>query len=287
MTTSLNALTPEMRRKLHRHCARMTGSTFDGEDVLQEAFLKAHDADLRDPREIGNPERWLFRIVHRSAMDFLRRRHRSPVLADDELVAAHDHGSDADDADRRWAVHVALRSFISLPSAQRAAVILVDVLGYSLEETAGITERSVPATKSALFRGRQRLRAADAKEASAQRPADEADLARLAKYADLFNARDFDALGRMLAEDTKLELVGGPVSNGRHHVERQYFGNYSRSSGWQARAAIVDGRPALVMSWEGREPYFVELRFRDRNVSEIRDFVHAHYGTSGSSITFV
>src|SRR5256885_14213182 len=65
-----------LRPKLHRYCARMTGSVIDGEDVLQEALVKAIEAfSSADP--IGNPESWLFRIAHNTALDFLRARARA------------------------------------------------------------------------------------------------------------------------------------------------------------------------------------------------------------------
>ena len=34
----------EMRPRLHRYCARMVGSVFDGEDVVQDALAKAIEA---------------------------------------------------------------------------------------------------------------------------------------------------------------------------------------------------------------------------------------------------
>jgi RNA polymerase sigma-70 factor (ECF subfamily) len=42
-----------LRRKLHRYCARMTGSVIDGEDVVQEALLKAVEALPRTGRVDG------------------------------------------------------------------------------------------------------------------------------------------------------------------------------------------------------------------------------------------
>ena len=46
---SFDQLITELRPKLHRYCARMTGSVVDGEDVLQEALIKAIEA-LSDGR---------------------------------------------------------------------------------------------------------------------------------------------------------------------------------------------------------------------------------------------
>ena len=68
-----------MRPKLHRYCARMVGSVIDGEDVLQDALAKAMEAHS-DAGSIGNPEGWLFRIAHNTALDFLRRRKRQEAL---------------------------------------------------------------------------------------------------------------------------------------------------------------------------------------------------------------
>ena len=74
-----------MRPGLHRYCARMVGSVIDGEDVLQDALIKAMQAFPAAGR-IGNPEGWLFRIAHNTALDFLRRRNRQEALPVGEEV---------------------------------------------------------------------------------------------------------------------------------------------------------------------------------------------------------
>src|ERR1700745_3434077 len=71
-------LVGELRPKLHRYCARMTGSAIDGEDVVQEAFVKAVEA-YPGSGTIVNPEAWLFRIAHNTALDLLRQRARHHV----------------------------------------------------------------------------------------------------------------------------------------------------------------------------------------------------------------
>jgi RNA polymerase sigma-70 factor (ECF subfamily) len=73
----------ELRPKLHRYCARMTGSVIDGEDILQEALLRAMEA-LPKAGPIARPEGWLFRIAHNTALDFLRRRARRDAVQTDE-----------------------------------------------------------------------------------------------------------------------------------------------------------------------------------------------------------
>src|SRR6266404_3616676 len=81
----VDGLLAAMRPKLHRYCARMVGSVIDGEDVLQDALIKAVEA-YASAGQIGNPEGWLFRIAHNTALDFLRRRSRQAALRSVEEV---------------------------------------------------------------------------------------------------------------------------------------------------------------------------------------------------------
>src|SRR5215475_15083159 len=128
---AFDRLVGELRPKLHRYCARMTGSVIDGEDVVQEALVKAIEA-LPRTGSIENPEGWMFRIAHNAALDYLRRRARQE--------AAHANGhmdmiADPADPVRDHQIAAAsLRTFMRLPAAQRSVVILTDVLGHSAQE---------------------------------------------------------------------------------------------------------------------------------------------------------
>src|ERR1700735_2130258 len=86
---AFDRLIAELRPKLHRYCARMTGSVIDGEDVVQDALLKAIEA-LPQTDPLANPEGWLFRIAHNASLDFVRRRARhkdTRATADMEMLA--------------------------------------------------------------------------------------------------------------------------------------------------------------------------------------------------------
>src|SRR3954469_17543658 len=83
------ALLVAMRPKQHRYCARMVGSVIDGEDVLQDALIKAVEAHASAGgigTPIENPEGWLFRIAHNTALDFLRKRQRQEAFRGDAEV---------------------------------------------------------------------------------------------------------------------------------------------------------------------------------------------------------
>src|SRR4051794_21180566 len=192
----------DLRPALHRYAARMVGSVLDGEDVVQEAIARAVSALDRAPPE-SDVAAWLFRIAHNAAIDFLRWRARR---ASEQEILEEDMVSNGDEVARRVAAGAALSVFMQLPPVQRGTVILKDVLGYSNHEVAGILDTTLAAAKAALHRGRSRLRMlADAPRQF--EPADPRELVRLQAYVERFNARDFDAIRGMLADDVRFELV--------------------------------------------------------------------------------
>src|SRR5262249_44022790 len=76
-----------LRPRLHRYCARMTGSAVNGEDVLQDTLVKALRARAQGAA-VENLEGWLFRIAHNASLDFLRDRSRNTVVPLTEDVEA-------------------------------------------------------------------------------------------------------------------------------------------------------------------------------------------------------
>src|ERR1700722_4879604 len=279
----IDGLLAEMRPKLHRYCARMVGSVIDGEDVLQDALIKAVES-AASAGPIGNPEGWLFRIAHNTALDFLRRRNRQQALQSGEEV---DMIADpADTVASRQIAGASLRTFMRLPVAQRSSVILMDVLGCSLREVCEVMDFSLPAVKAALHRGRTQLRElADEPDDLPQQKLSEGDRDRLGAYVAHFNARDFDAIRAMIADDVRLDLVNRTRLNGKAEVAR-YFGNYSKAGDWHLVPGLVEGRPAILVFDPG-EPnsapkYFVLLQWSADKVSAIRDFRHAPYVIDGA-----
>jgi RNA polymerase sigma-70 factor (ECF subfamily) len=283
---AFDRLLGELRPKLHRYCARMTGSVIDGEDVVQEALVKAIEA-LPSTEPIAQPEGWLFRIAHNAALDFLRRRaRRDAVSSDEDPDMIVDPRTLA--ADDRQIAAASLHTFMRLPVAQRSCVILMDVLGYSLQEIVHVMDSSVPAVKAALHRGRATLR--ELAQEHDDRPPPiltESQRSLLAAYVDRFNARDFDAIRDMLADEVRLELVNRTRMKGRSEVGT-YFGNYSRAQDWQLVPGFVDRRPAILVrdprDSSGMPVYFVLLEWIGERLVNIRDFRHARYATEGADL---
>src|SRR6476620_5122395 len=282
-TIDIEALLARMRPKLHRYCARMVGSVIDGEDVLQDALIKAVEA-FASAGPVGNAEGWLFRIAHNTALDFLRRRSRQEALHSGEEV---DMMADRlDEITSRQIANASLRTFMRLPLAQRSSVILMDVLGCSLQEVCEIMDYSLPAAKAALHRGRARLRGFAGEPDDAPQPKlSDADRARLNAYVAHFNARDFGAIRAMISDDVRRELVNKTRLNGKAEVSR-YFGNYSTVSDWHLVPGLVEGRPAILVlnpAAPGAPPrYFMLLSWSGDKVATIRDFRHAPYIADGA-----
>ncbi|MDB5583037.1 MAG: hypothetical protein JWR80_8213 [Bradyrhizobium sp.] len=279
----IDQLLARLRPKLHRYCARMVGSVIDGEDVLQDALIKAMEA-FASAGPIGNPEGWLFRIAHNTALDFLRRRVRQEALRSAEEVDMI--ADQLDVVTSRQIAGASLRTFLRLPVAQRSSVILMDVLGCSLQEVGAVMDYSLPAVKAALHRGRALLRELAEEPESAPRPElSDADRVRLDAYVAHFNARDFGAIRSLIADDIRLDLVNKTRMNGKAEVSR-YFGNYDKAADWHLAPGLVEGHPAILVfdvDVPGGPPrYFMLLQWSAGKVATIRDFRHAAYVIDGA-----
>jgi len=137
-------------RRLRRLARLTTECPEDAEDALQEAMLSAHRAagSFRYNAAVGS---WLHRIVINACLDRLRRNKISCT----ELLVTHPIVGD-----HTAAVETALevRAALSrLPAEQRAAVVAVDMQGYSIADAAHAFGVAPGTVKSRCARGRARL----------------------------------------------------------------------------------------------------------------------------------
>jgi RNA polymerase sigma-70 factor (ECF subfamily) len=262
------ALVGSVRPELHRYAARLTGSVIEGEDIVQEALARAFYALSMAP-EVPPLRPWLFRIAHNAAVDFLKSHGRKFTEARDDIESVAEQT--VDEAPDPLVVRAALARFVALPVRQRSAVILKDVLGHSLQETAETMGTTVLAVKAALIRGRAALRS-DVEE-PAKAPAVRADLER---YAALFNARDWDGVRAMVGNDCSLDLVSKSQRRGKE--VGMYFARYEAE---RVRVEVVrlEGQWALAaFRPDDRTPsYFILLGFEGGRVQTIRDYRYVPY----------
>jgi RNA polymerase sigma-70 factor, ECF subfamily len=269
-------LVDEIRPELHRYCARMTGSVFDGEDVVQETLAKAYYA-LGQMLEPPNLRPWLFRIAHNTAMDFLKRYERKNVeLVPDLPERAEPEETGVDPA----LVVAALSAFVELPPVQRSAIILKDVLGHSLEETAATMGVTVGAVKAALSRARANIaKTSPAASAPAKPPTTQAQ-ATLQRYVDLFNDRNWEKLRALLGEESRLDVVSRVQQRLKDAGYYDRYAEYLKTQDIRAEAGFVDGVPAIAMfipPASATPAYFILLEWDGGRVSLIRDFRYVPY----------
>ena len=122
----------EIRPRLHRYCARMTGSVMDGEDVVQETLFEAYRKleQFDNSRSLGP---WLFGIAHNRCIDFLRKRG---TRLEYETAAAPPAASTSPLPPALGIGRAVERLVIHLPPMERACVLLKDVLDYTILEIA-------------------------------------------------------------------------------------------------------------------------------------------------------
>ncbi len=278
-------LMQSIRPELHRYATRMTGSVIDGEDVVQEALVKAY-ASLPLLTHNTNLRGWLFRITHNKAIDHFRRYGDEPLELLDEYPMTEATDSPLEEKEL---TAVALSMFLKLAPRQRSCVIFKDVMGYSLAEISELMNATVPEIKATLHRGRTKLRelAANPEVSTPHLDAHEQEL--LIRYVDRFNARDFDALRQMLTDEVHLDLVNRIQLQGADTIANNYFHRYSQVHDWRVVVGTVEGHPAILaydLDESSSQPaYFMLLTWENNHVASIRDFHYARYVLRDAIVT--
>jgi RNA polymerase sigma-70 factor, ECF subfamily len=218
------------RRALTGYCYRMLGSSFEAEDAVQEAFLRAwRNIDRFEGRSAFKS--WLYKIATNVCLDMLDGRKRRARPMDLSAVsmpeAAHlttspeatwlepipDARVLADDADpaelaqERETLRLAFVNALQhLPAKQRSVLILREVLRWSAAETAELLDTSVPSVNSALQRARASLDDTGVKLAEDASELDTDQQELVDRYLKAFEAYDMDSLVALLAEDATMSM---------------------------------------------------------------------------------
>lgn len=223
-------------------CFRMTGSSADADDLVQETFVRAME---RPPARTDEPiGPWLLRVAVNLGRDALRKRRRRrytgtwlPAAVEVEEIApleVEGEGGTEGRYDLLESVSFAfLLALEVLTPNQRAVLVLRDVLDRSVRETAEMLGLSEANVKVLHHRARQAL--APYEEARDRtRPTPEVAKRAgeaLQQFLSALSAGDEDALLRVLASDVESWSDGGGeylaskvIVAGARRVARMYLG---------------------------------------------------------------
>jgi len=215
----------QYRHELTAYAYRMLGSTFEAEDAVQEAMVRAWRAiDGFEGRSALRT--WLYRITTNVCFDMLKGRQRrarpmdlGPASSADTPLASPlpeitwiepvpdrlllSPGVDpAEAAVARDSVRLALITALQrLPARQRAVLIFREVLRWRAEEVAELLETTVASVNSALQRARATLADNPPSDTDPFQPMDEEQQALLARYVEAFERYDLDSLVSLLHDD--------------------------------------------------------------------------------------
>jgi RNA polymerase sigma-70 factor (ECF subfamily) len=262
-------LTAPLRADLHRYCRRLTGNLWDAEDLVQETLLRAFSRLGQVHHEVANPRAYLLRTATHGWIDALRRRSAERE-AQGELPGPAPQGGVGPGLLRDAGSALLGR----LAPQERAAVLLKDLFDFRLEEIAELLGTSNGAVKSALHRGRERLREPDpAPHAPRQAPS----TALVDRFVALYAAKDLAGLVALMLDGGSIENVGCGVEFGRAAFESRdgwfhaaVFGHPEwpapfRYESARIERAVVDGEP-LVLGFTtrgGREALEQVLRLEE------------------------
>ena len=153
------------RRRILGTVYRLIGRTEDVEDVAQDVFVRLYYS-LKQLREPGVFEPWLYKLTTNAAYDYLRKRRRAAShvrmadMSDEHMVVADaaESGRRASDERKQTEVRELLDAlFVEVKDEDRVLLTLKEIEGLTLKELAEIYDVNENALKVRLFRARQRV----------------------------------------------------------------------------------------------------------------------------------
>jgi RNA polymerase sigma-70 factor (ECF subfamily) len=260
----------QYRAELTGYCYRMLGSSFEAEDAVQDAMLRAwRSLDRFEGR--SSLRSWLYSIATNVCMDMLNGRQRrarpvdmgpaveaeagvGPILPEntwlEPIPDARAFAQEADPAEQAQARESLRLAFVAalqfLPPRQRAVLILREVLRWQASEVAELLDTSVASVNSALQRARAGLEAVGPRQTDVFAPADGDQRRLLDRYVEAFEAYDMDALVALLHEDATLSMPPYDMwLSGRDQMLTWFVGTGVGCRGSRMLPTVANGMPAF------------------------------------------
>jgi RNA polymerase sigma-70 factor, ECF subfamily len=247
----------QLRRRLFGIAYRMIGTTADAEDIVQEAYLRWHQADTK---EIRSAEAWLVSVVTRLSIDKLRKvsvereKYVGPWLP--EPLISSTSPTPEEELENSSNLSMAYLVLLErLTPVERAAFLLHDVFDCAYPLIASILRKSEAACRQVVHRARQRVRS----EKSRFKASDAALRSLINQFMAAADAGDDVTLLSLFAKDATLTSDGGGVVpaarrvvHGRSRIARLYLLLAKRlGARLRKEILIINGEPGLVMYLDG------------------------------------
>ena len=268
----------ELRPYLFAIAYRMLGSVADAEDVVQEAFLRYHAADV----EAESPKSYLATVTTRLAIDELRsarsRREIYPGEWLPEPLVEEDAARHAEMADSLSLTFLHLLEKLS--PVERAVFLLREVFDYDYDDVARIVDKSPANCRQILARAHAHIEEGRRRFEVSREEREEVARRFLAAWEE----GDTDALVEWLAPDAVVHGDGGgkapsvPVPLvGAERVAKALigWGGQARERGFTHRATAVNGEPGVVFYGpHGRAVWVAALEIADGVVVAVRSVLN-------------
>jgi RNA polymerase sigma-70 factor, ECF subfamily len=279
----------ELRPYLFAIAYRMLGSVAEAEDVVQEAFLRYHEAEV----EAESPKAYLATVTTRLAIDQLRsaraRREIYPgewlpePVVDDEAAR---HAETADSLSLAF-----LHLLEKLSPVERAVFLLREVFDYPYDAVGRIVRKSPDNCRQILTRAHRHVQEGRRRFEVSREEREEVARRFLAAWEE----GDTDGLVALLAADATLYGDGGgkapavPVPLvGAERVAKAIigWGSQARERGLTHRPALVNGDPGVVFHDTAGDVLWVSaLEIADGVVVAVRSILNpdklAHLSACG------
>ena len=284
MTSTAEAF-GDLRPLMFAIAYRMLGSVSEAEDIVQEAFLRYHQATADGKVRPESPKAYLSAVTTRLCIDHARsarvRRETyvgqwlpEPLLTD---LAAPDPSSLAEQSDSLSMTFLLLLERLS--PVERAVFLLHDVFGYGYDEVSAIVGRGEQACRQLGYRARKHV-AEHRRRFDASRT-ESAELAE--RFFAAMVAGDMDGLISMLAADAVVTGDSGGVQPswpqpivGRDRIGRLFaaLGNQLGQLGGTVRLSGINGQPgAMFLDADGRLISVMALEITDGEVTAVRGVI--------------
>ena len=254
--SSADDIVERYRPRLFGIAYRMLSDVQEAEDIVQETFLRWHQAKHDD---LVSEEGWLVAVITRLAIDRLRRAERERLrYVGNWLPEPIATGSVSPDQRAELASDLSMAFLVlleRLAPEERAAFLLREVFDAGYDEIARILDKAEPAVRQVVHRAKTRVREGQRRFS----PPAERQAELLQRFLDALAADDKDAMLSLFAPDaTFVGDGGGKVGSVRRVVEgpdritRLFLGLERKYPGVVTHEIVeLNGQPAIGSYHDG------------------------------------